>query len=68
MTDTLYPGWNLIGAPSVPMPASELTDIAEILAVYGYDSETGYYFSVDSIVPGLGYWVQAIDTVIIDMP
>ncbi len=55
--DTLYPGWNLIGAIRYPIPNSHIvTDPAGLgmSPPYGWDGAD--YFLADSLYPGHGYW------------
>lgn len=54
-------GWNLIGGPSGPALLSHATEVPEssIVAVYGYDPETGYAIPGDgSVRPGHGYFLR----------
>jgi photosystem II stability/assembly factor-like uncharacterized protein len=58
-TMDLVAGWNLVGAPSAPVPAlSILTDPPGLVAgeIFGYDD--GYH-SADTIRPGNAFWVRA---------
>ncbi|MBN2542023.1 right-handed parallel beta-helix repeat-containing protein [bacterium] len=64
-TFSLYPGWNLIGALSIPIPVTFLDTIPEMLSMpFGYSSETHAYFIADTLFPGSGYWILATDTVV----
>ncbi len=69
ITITLYPGWNLIGCPDRNVPAAIITDYPEVITnVFEYDYQTDYYIVADTLRPGYGYWVAAMDTVEIEMP
>lgn len=67
ITDTLYPGWNLVSGPSFAVPASEFTSIPGVVPpVYGYNGRT--YFPTETIIPGKGYWVLALRQIIYRIP
>ena len=66
-TITFFPGWNLIGGPIVSVSASEITPYI-LPPIFGFDAESGEYFIADELLPGLGYWVLALDTVEIRLP
>ncbi len=69
LTYTLYPGWNLIGAPREGALASKITESPAVLnAVFGFDPQTNSYFVADTLQPFCGYWVFATDTVVITIP
>jgi len=56
-TDTLYRGWNLIGAIRYPIPISRIATEPAGLGMsppYGWDGAD--YFLTDSLYPGKGYW------------
>ena len=64
ITDTLYPGWNLIGAPSVSVSCSTVVDLPNVISdIFYFDAATQNYNIADSIRPGYGYWVFTTDTV-----
>ncbi|MGB9561989.1 MAG: hypothetical protein ACPL6C_04160, partial [bacterium] len=67
ISDTLYPGWNLISGPSFAVPASELTTLSGVVPpVYGYNGRT--YYPAETIIPGKGYWVLALRQIIYTLP
>jgi len=56
-SDTLYRGWNLIGAIRYPIPISRIATEPAGLGMsppYGWDGMD--YFLADSLYPGKGYW------------
>ncbi len=65
----VYPGWNTVGALSVPVATSEITfdpfmgsptpttDHTELYGVWGYTNGEGYD-EVFELLPGLGYWIN----------
>lgn len=63
----LYPGWNTIGALSVPAPISQI-DFLPIgnffpkLAggIYSYKTNRGYQ-EVSELAPGIGYWIKVTE-------
>jgi len=57
-TLTLDEGWHIIGALSIGIPASSvISDPPGIISSMFFTYERGYN-SVDSILPGKGYWVK----------
>jgi len=66
---TLYPGWNLIGAPVGGIAATYFATYSEIiLPAFGYNVFSGSYYIADSLEYGFGYWLLALDTVEIATP
>ncbi len=56
-SDTLYRGWNLIGAVDHPIPSHDITTDPPGLLVpplFGWDGAD--YFIADTLYPGRGYW------------
>jgi len=66
--DTLFlffPGWNLIGGPVGGISTSVFASYpAIILPAYGYEEPGGYYIS-DFLEYKKGYWILALDTVVV---
>lgn len=72
-TVRLFPGWNTIGALSVPLPVSEikfgpigLRLPTLISGVYAYKTNRGYQ-EVSEILPGIGYWIKVSDDGFLEM-
>jgi len=69
ITDTLYRGWNLIGAPSIAVNCSTITDLPDVISeIFGFDAESQNYNIADYIRPGSGYWLFTTDTLELEMP
>jgi len=69
ITDTLYRGWNLIGAPSTAVNCSTITDLPDVASdIFGFDAATQNYNIADFIRPGCGYWLFTTDTLELEMP
>ena len=69
ITDTLYRGWNLIGAPSTAVNCSTITDLPDVISdIFGFDAATQNYNIADFIRPGCGYWLFTTDTLELEMP
>jgi len=69
ITDTLYRGWNLIGAPSVAVNCSVITDLPDVISeIFGFDAESQNYNIADFIRPGSGYWLFTTDTLELEIP
>jgi hypothetical protein len=52
-------GWNLLSLPLIvpdPRPSSVFT--SAMLPAYVYDSTTHHYYGVDTLRPGIGYWLR----------
>lgn len=58
----LLPGWNLVGVAASEVPDTVLTRIDGVVAVYGFDPESGGYYVASRLKPGVGYWVLAVDS------
>ncbi len=55
LTYTLYPGWNLIGAPCVPVECSRISELPGVGSdIFGFDASTQSYDRPDFIRPGMG--------------
>jgi len=63
MEDTIevMPGWQLIGAISVPYSVSEIEEQPPGIVVSGYYGHGGIYDAVSVLEPGKGYWVKVKD-------
>lgn len=58
-TVSLFRGWNLIGALSVPVAAGSITtDPPDLAPGYIFSFEEGYEVT-DSLLPGKAYWIHA---------
>jgi len=69
ITDTLYRGWNMLGAPSITVDDSVISYLPEVTGdIFGLDGEAQAYYIADFIYPGYGYWVFTSDTVEIEIP
>ncbi|GEM_PF-5462977 len=69
LVDTLYPGWNLIGAPSVVIDVREVVDDPAISdSVFMFDPVASLYKPTVFIRPTFGYWVFCTDTLVITLP
>ncbi len=69
ITDTLYRGWNMLGAPSIAVDDSVITALPEVMGdIFFLDGEAQAYDIADCIRPGYGYWVFTSDTVEIEIP
>jgi len=58
-TDTLFPGWNLVGALDHISPSHSFITMPPGLGLspfYGWDNSACAYFYPDSLYPGRGYW------------
>jgi hypothetical protein len=56
-----FGGWALLGAPSGPVPLSNIIQApaSSLLSVYGYNPGTGYFIPADGVLrPGRGYFVK----------
>jgi len=59
-TVDVAPGWNLIGALSVPLPAAGVRSLPPGIITsgfFGYGAG-GTYAARDTLSPGSGYWVK----------
>ncbi len=62
-TDTLYPGWNMVGGLSVEVSSDCFDTLdAVIPPVYHYDPTSSAYEEAGLLLPGKGYWVFSTDT------
>lgn len=63
-TNSLFPGWNMIGGLDYAVDINQLYTLSEgklISGFYAYDS--GQYHQVtDSLLPGIGYWIKVSDS------
>ncbi|HUN64655.1 MAG TPA: choice-of-anchor D domain-containing protein, partial [Bacteroidota bacterium] len=59
-TDTIavQSGWNLVGTIAFPVPASSIVSVPPGLVTSKFFAFTGSYQQVDTLHPGLGYWVK----------
>jgi len=56
-SDTLFPGWNLIGAKNSPIPANIIcTEPPGLSSSLPYGWNGVDYYDADSLFPGHGYW------------
>lgn len=56
----LQTGWNMVAGVNRAIPVETLSDPHSVLApgsVFGFE---GAYSSVDSLLPGYGYWIRAV--------
>ncbi|MEJ2195677.1 MAG: T9SS type A sorting domain-containing protein [Ignavibacteriaceae bacterium] len=54
----LASGWNMIGGPACELPFSSVEDPGGIIipgTLFGFN---GAYYSADTVVDGLGYWIK----------
>lgn len=54
-------GWNMVGSVSEPVRVSSITSLpggAVTSQFYTYDNTSAAYETVDSLFPGVGYWVK----------
>lgn len=61
-SDTLFRGWNLIGAVNIPIPLSSIeTDPPGLFvpSLFGWDGAD--YFPADTLYPGRGYWFLSLE-------
>ncbi len=69
VTMELVPGWNVVGGPYATVPASDLTDLPEIVPpIYTFNPATGGYTESDLLEPMKGYWVLARDSLEVEIP
>ena len=66
----LTEGWNMISGISSVINISNIIDPEDLIlpnSIYGFET---YYYSVNSIEPGKGYWVRSDGTgeIIITVP
>lgn len=61
-TDSLNPGWNMIGTLSSAVVAASITPNPSNAVISKYFGYNHGYKIVDTLLPGMGYWVKA-DTV-----
>jgi len=69
-SDSVFAGWNLIGAIGHPLPVSCI--ITEppgirIGPIYGWSNTLGQYFEADTLLPGKGYWILCTENGIINL-
>jgi hypothetical protein len=57
-TVTVSGGWNLIGAASIPVPATGVTTVPAGLIRSPFYSFSGSYHTADTLFPGRGYWAK----------
>ncbi|MBI4546881.1 MAG: hypothetical protein HY707_02800, partial [Ignavibacteriae bacterium] len=60
-TFDVNPGWNIIGSISAPVLVTSLGSIPPGMTLsqfFGYQSSSSLYQTVDTIQPGVGYWVK----------
>ena len=56
-SDTLFPGWNLIGAKNNPITSCAIrTEPPGLNAAFPYGWNGIDYYDADSLFPGYGYW------------
>ncbi len=62
-TDTLYPGWNMVGGISFSAPIGCLDTLSTVVTpVYKYNTLNNRYEPAEIILPGRSYWVLSTDT------
>jgi hypothetical protein len=64
LNTTLYPGWNLVGTGTIPIPAEWLDTIPSvIMPIFGFDPDSGGYYAADTLYYGNGYWILSRDSI-----
>lgn len=59
LSTSLTKGWNIVGAPNVPIPISSITTSpSNIRSSQFYGFESGY-FAAETLKPGYGYWMKS---------
>jgi len=52
--------WNMVGCYEEPVPVSGITpSVGTVISVFGY---SGGYTLADTLVPGVGYWINVSDS------
>ncbi|MFI5251273.1 MAG: T9SS type A sorting domain-containing protein [Bacteroidota bacterium] len=57
-TFNVLEGWNLIGSISSPFPTTKVTSLPGGLQASGFFRYSTGYHQVDTLQPGVGYWVK----------
>ena len=65
---SIVSGWNFIGMPDSTVPASALLDNPSIISVFEYNPTSGAYSEPVNLVPGLGYWLLATESLFLTLP
>jgi hypothetical protein len=69
LNTTLYPGWNLVGTGTIPIPAEWLDTIPSvIMPIFGFDPDSGGYYAADTLYYGNGYWILSRDSIEVVLP
>ncbi len=55
----VFPGWNLVGSLTFPVPASSVTSAPDDIIQSSFFKFSGGYSRADTIKPGSGYWLKA---------
>jgi hypothetical protein len=56
---TLARGWNMAGSFTYPIATADITTTPPGLYLLWYGYGNGDYFMVDTLYPGMGYWVES---------
>jgi len=64
-TISIVNGWNLIGSLDKKIPVSQITTEPSEILTSNFFRYVGSYQSVDTLIPGYGYWIKSNDNGVI---